>query len=208
MSETCGDYGGTAKSTGQPCERPAGWGTDFQDGKCKFHRGTNSDGSSHTDNTHAVTHGAYADQNRFYSDVLDDEMRAVVDAVYESYLDAYTDHHGEPPLGHDIELFNIAVNIGKQLHADNWLSEKAGELESGNPLIDKETKVKAVGDQIIEERRYRESAVISAQQKLSRERRQWLKDLGLLEDAQGKMADALENGIVIHTQAPDDGDGD
>lgn len=202
VEDVCGR---TAKSTGEPCQRPAGWGTENDGGACKFHGGASN--GAPKGNTNSVTHGAYADQNRFYTELLDDDTKALVDAVYESYHEAYTAQHGEPPLGHEIELFNIAVNIGKQLHADNWLMDKAAELESGNPMIDKETKVKAVGDQLIEERKYKESAVIGAQQKLSRERRTWLKDLGLLKDAEGKMADALEGGIVIHTKAQD-GDGD
>ena len=34
---TCGDYGGV-KHNGEPCTRPAGWGTEKDKGKCKAHR--------------------------------------------------------------------------------------------------------------------------------------------------------------------------
>lgn len=36
MSATCGDYGGT-KEDGAPCGRPAGWGTDAEEGRCRDH---------------------------------------------------------------------------------------------------------------------------------------------------------------------------
>lgn len=57
--DECGDHGGR-NSDGDPCGRPAGWGTDFDDGKCKHHRGTDSDGSSHEGNDWAAKHGAYS----------------------------------------------------------------------------------------------------------------------------------------------------
>jgi hypothetical protein len=65
--ETCGDYGGTNRE-GDPCGQPAGYGTDFDEGKCKHHRGTSSDGSSHEGNDWAATHGAYSES--FVKDFL------------------------------------------------------------------------------------------------------------------------------------------
>lgn len=59
MTETCGDHGGTNRK-GEPCGQPSGYGTDFNSGKCKHHRGTNSDGSSHQGNDWAATHRAYS----------------------------------------------------------------------------------------------------------------------------------------------------
>lgn len=76
--DTCGDYGG-ANREGEPCGQPAGYGTDFQEGKCKHHRGTNADGSSHEDNNWAATHGAYSAS--FVRDFLtDDEIERVEQA--------------------------------------------------------------------------------------------------------------------------------
>jgi hypothetical protein len=65
--ETCGDYGGTNREE-DPCGQPAGYGTDFDEGKCKHHRGTSSDGSSHEGNDWAATHGAYSES--FVKDFL------------------------------------------------------------------------------------------------------------------------------------------
>lgn len=65
----CGDHGD------HECGLPAGWGTDFDDGKCRHHRGTSPDGESHAGNDHAKTHGAFSEH--FRSDLTDAEERAL-----------------------------------------------------------------------------------------------------------------------------------
>lgn len=75
MTEYCGDHGGTNRHD-EPCGQPAGYGTDFDSGKCKHHRGTDSDGSSHEGNDWAAKHGAYS--KSFVEDFLtDDEIDRV-----------------------------------------------------------------------------------------------------------------------------------
>lgn len=79
MTETCGDHGGTNRHD-EPCGRTAGWGTDFEDGKCRQHRGTSPDGESHEGNDWAAKHGAYSES--FMSDFLtEDEQARVKDAM-------------------------------------------------------------------------------------------------------------------------------
>ena len=178
------------------CGQPEGWGCgpDITEGRCKHHGGLNSgeNGQGGTeDNTNAVTHGAFADHNSYYQNVIDDAMRAFVDDVFEDYLEQYRELHGDPPLGIESELFRISVTHAKDIGLDRWADDKPEELESGHPLVDKETRHKSVGDEIVEERKYRESVVAQAQKKLSTDRRQWLKDLGLLEDPESQKADAL-----------------
>lgn len=75
---TCGDHGGQNRR-GQPCKRVEGWGTDFESGKCRNHRGTNEDGSSHEGNENAVTHGAF--KEHFSSDLTEAEQEAIDDLV-------------------------------------------------------------------------------------------------------------------------------
>lgn len=75
--ETCGDHGGT-NSEKKPCGRAAGWGTDFDSGKCRRHRGTSPDGSSHEGNQNAVTHGAFSEH--FQNDLTKTEREAFEDA--------------------------------------------------------------------------------------------------------------------------------
>lgn len=99
-------------------------------------------------------------------------------------------------LGIEAKLFRISVTHAKDIGLDRWADEKPDEQDSGHSLVDKETTKKSVTNEygestIIEQRRYRESVVTKAQKKLLTDRRQWLKDLGLLEDPQSQTADAI-----------------
>jgi hypothetical protein len=75
-NDECGDHGD------HDCGLPAGWGTDFDSGKCRHCRGTSPDGKSHEgSNNPGYEHGAFSDH--FRSDLTDAEERA---------LEAMTDH--------------------------------------------------------------------------------------------------------------------
>lgn len=78
--DECGDHGGT-NSEGEPCGRAAGWGTDFDSGKCRNHRGTSPDGESHEGNDWAAKHGAWSES--FMSDFLTDAEQARVEDAME-----------------------------------------------------------------------------------------------------------------------------
>ena len=200
------------------CGAWPGKGTDHVgEGRCSKHGGAggapegndnaegNDGGAAPEGNTNAVTHGAYADHNAYYQDVLDDAMRAFVDDVFEDYLEEYQKRHGEAsvddvedltegiPLGIETELFRIAVTHAKDIGLDRWASEKPDGLESGHPLVDKETNLVPIGEGMVETKRsYRESVVQAAQKQLSTDRRQWLKELGLLEDPDSQQAQATQ----------------
>lgn len=177
----------TAKSTGEQCGRAA----IGAHGKCDIHGGKSTGGAGDgapEDNTRAVTHGLYAETNRFYQDVLDDATRQLVDDIFADYLEEYEARHGEPATGTEAELFRIAVSYGKHVHADNWAIEKPDSLESGNATVDQETHYTDGGQQYY---RYKETVVAKGQARLSRDRRSWLKDLGLLDDPESQKADAL-----------------
>jgi len=97
------------------CRSTPGRGTDHVgEGRCKHHGGCNggdngqgapegndnadgNDGGASEDNTNAVKHGAYADHNRFYNQVLDDPLRALADDIFADYIEKYRASHGEPP---------------------------------------------------------------------------------------------------------------
>jgi len=190
-----------ARSTGERCTQPA----KGSHGKCRFHGGADgsgapkgndnaegNDGGAPEDNTNAVTHGAYADHNSYYQNVLDDAMREFVDGVFEDYINEYRDLHGEPALGIKAELFRISVTHAKDIGLDRWANEKPEGLESGHPLVDEETEIVPIGDGATEtQRSYRESVVLAAQKRLSTDRRQWLKDLDLLSDNSDGMDEGL-----------------
>ncbi|WP_199268508.1 hypothetical protein [Halomarina oriensis] len=212
-ADECGDHGGTNRK-GDPCGRAAGWGTDFESGKCRQHRGTSPDGSSHEGNdnavgnsggappegnTNAVSHGLYADVNAFYTDIATDEQRELIDDTFADYRERYEARHGDLPYGHRAKLFQVAVNIAKEIHGEAWAAEKPSSLDSGHPLVDREERKKEVADMPVEEIRYKETVVLSATQKLSRDTRQWLKDFGLLDTSpESQQASALADGLDLN----------
>ena len=72
--------GRTAKSTGNPCQRPAGWGTDNDDGACKFHGGASTGPPKGSQN--AKTHAAFS--KHFRSDLTESEeesLQALIDTL-------------------------------------------------------------------------------------------------------------------------------
>lgn len=188
------------------CGAWPGKGTDHVgEGRCSRHGGSagapegndnaegNDGGAAPEDNTNAVKHGAYADENRFYQQVLDDVLRDLVDSIFEDYVEKYEATHGEPPLGLEMELFRLSVLHVKDVVLDNWATDRPASLETSNPLVEQETEkdfVEGVGP--VDQDTYKESVVLQAQKKLSTDRRQWLKDLGLLEDPESQKAEAIE----------------
>ena len=88
-----------------------------------------------------------------------------------------TELHGEPHTGEELELFRLANSHVKDIVLDNWSSDRPDSLaESGNPMVDRETNVSENGTEYYQ---YKESVVIAAQQKLSRDRLRWIKAYGL-----------------------------
>jgi|AntDeeMetagen134_2_1112570.scaffolds.fasta_scaffold07988_2 hypothetical protein len=220
-ADECGDHGGR-NSRGEPCGRAAGWGTPDETGKCRRHRGTSPDGSSHEgndfaegndggdgaeeDNTRAVTHGAYADQSNLYSQVFDDVERQVADDIFADYRDRYEAIHGDLIYGHRVRLFKISVNAVTEIRVENWVTQKPEDLESGTTWIDEETRIKTTQDRVVEETKYKKSPALAAKKTLSNENRKWLKDLDLLGadeinvDVSGEVDHNHEHGLDEATE--------
>lgn len=73
-------YCGATKrdGSGEPCELPAGWGTEYDDGPCKYHGGaTRDDSGAPEGNDNAVTVEAWSDD--FVADFLTDAEQDLVD---------------------------------------------------------------------------------------------------------------------------------
>lgn len=182
----------TAKTTGERCRGYA----QGPHGVCGSHGADGADaggdvgdpGGAPEGNTNGVTHGAYADENAYYQHELDDSGRELVDSIFQDYVEQYRELHGEPPLGHETELFRISVSHVKDIELDRWASQRPDDLDPGNGLVARETHYTDDGT---EYHQYSESVVLSAQKKLSSDRRMWLKDLGLLEDPESQKADAI-----------------
>lgn len=190
--ETCGDYGGRHKD-GSECGRASGWGTDFDSGKCRKHRGTAPDGSTDGHGApdpqeNAVHHGLYAEANYYYREKMSDTEQRLCDQIFQDYCTEYRQRHGEPHTGDQTQLFEIAVNHIKVIDADNWLVGKPEELESGHAMVDKEQKYNTEG---VPYQEYQPSTLLKAQDKLSNRNRKWLKDKGLLKSPEQQQADAM-----------------
>lgn len=72
--------GAKAKQTGQPCRRPAGWGTSHPGtGRCKLHGGCSPGGPK--GNKKARTHGIY---ETIIRDRLSEDEQAVFDAISDT----------------------------------------------------------------------------------------------------------------------------
>lgn len=175
---------------GERCGHPEGWGTDSKSGPCKFHGGAAKNQGAPEGNTNAVKHGMHTDEHGWYDDVATDGEREIVDNVHRSYLERYRDRHGEPDYADRMELFLCAVTIGQEIHGQKWARDKADELDSGNALVDKETKYTEDGKPY---HKYKQTVILKATTALSNRRRQWLKDKGLLDDPESQKATALSS---------------
>ena len=194
----------TAKSAGRRCRGYA----QGPHGKCNSHGGADgsgapegnnnaegNDGGASADNTNAATHALYVEHNKFYQEIIGDGLRELCDDIFEGYVKKFREVNGEPIAGEKARLSEIAVNQIKIIHSDNWAVDKPNDLESGNAFVDKETRIKTTEHDAREEERYSESVVVKTQQRLRKEDRQWLKDMGLL----GPDIDVSVDGEVDHS---------
>jgi hypothetical protein len=184
--DECGDYGDHS------CGLAAGWGTDFESGKCRHHRGTSPDGSSHEGNdfaegdgapegnTNAVDHELYAEENGYYQRRTD-AAQEIIDAIYDDYYERFRERNGEEPNSGDKGmLFKVAVSIHKLMKADEWEGTRPQTLDSGHPLVDRSEKRTAEGQPYYE---YVRTVTLRAEKQLQGFIRRWLKDNDLLGPA-------------------------
>lgn len=178
------------------CGQTAGMGTDhLGEGYCKYHGGCSTGGAREGSgapegNTNSVSHGLYAETNKFYQNVCTDKQRVLVDEIFQDYCTQFREKNGDPHTGEQSRLFEIAVNHVKIIYSDNWASEKPESLESGNPMVDKGERFNTEG---VRYQEYKETVVLQGQTKLRNSDRQWLKDYGLLEDPQSQQADSIQD---------------
>lgn len=170
-----------AEIGGGYCE---GWQMDNE--RCWSHGGRNEDddrdpGGAPEGHTNSVTHGAYAEHNKLYSEAFSERERDLADRVFKDFYDLYVDQHGvEPPAGHKMRLFKIAVNAVTEMRVENWYTDKPDTLETGTPYINRETHVSESGERYY---RYKKSPSVPAIKHLEGYNRKWLSELGLLPDA-------------------------
>ena len=192
--------GSAETESGDPCQRPAGWGTSHNgEGRCRDHPGRGApEGNDNAVGNKGgpgaeVTHGVYADVNKLYDETFGDEMVALVDAMAADLYERFETLHGAPTISQKSRMFEIAMNVAKGIYADNWAEDKPDALKTTSPLVDRETKPVPIGDGMTtKQAKYKESVPVGTQQRYRREDRQWLKSMGLLEnDPDSKTANAL-----------------
>lgn len=176
--DECGlDHGGT-NSAGDPCGRPAGWGTDFDSGKCKHHRGTSPDGKSHEDNGFAETHGLTADAEKWFErhrDDVEDDVKAMV-----------TDWMQLAPFGWEVSgnvrmLVNAAINECQIEQGDRYIREN-------DVIVDKPISAgEGVAFQQVE------NPAFGYKSKLQKDTLRILNKFGILDSPEKQQADALGN---------------
>ena len=200
MTLDCGDHGGTNRHD-EPCGKPEGWGTEFDSGKCRHHRGTSPDGSSHEGNQNARQHGIHATPEYLLED-LSERHLDTYHATFEALCTRYADIHGyDPDFAAKKRLSRVAVEIVKEDLVDEYLRNQADDPEevlvetqiigqdpeTGRP-IEVETPNK----------------LLPQLTQLKRETRLTLKDMGLLEDPDSKQAEATQGIISMLAEAMSD----
>lgn len=186
-----------ASSTDSRCRAPA----KGSHGKCNTHGGAEGSGAPE-DNTNAVKHALFAERSRFYRKVMDNLDRQVCDDIYRDYIENFRAVNGDPSMGELDTMWQIAIEHVQISHADNWMADRPGDLESGNSMVDRETRYSEGGGKY---HRYKEAVTVSTKLKLRKEHRQWLKDNGLLNDPESQKAEATEGIISVLSSEANDG---
>lgn len=124
--DQCGDHGGT-NSSGNPCGQAAGWGTKFDSGKCRQHRGTSPDGTSHENNGYAETHGLTSEGAKWFErhrDEVGDDVRRMVAGWMQEASFGYENH------GNVLLLVDAAINESQVRRGDDYIRENGLVVES------------------------------------------------------------------------------
>jgi len=197
---TCGDHGGHTKS-GDPCAYVEGWGTDFDSGKCKKHRGTSPDGESHAGNQHAMESGLHSDPVDLFNYLAENEPDALeyiffklreyakdsVKPVFEvDVQDAETFDEAQSNLtGHGGELLRMCV----QDYA-RWRATKR-QLTEG--MITEQTRSGEHGTYTVQD----SNPINLDLDRAERTKLKQLKEHGLSSSPEQKQADATETLIEV-----------
>lgn len=187
-ADECGDHGGR-NSDDEPCGRAAGWGTPDDTGRCRRHRGTSPDGSSHEGNDfaegndggapegngNAEKHGLKSDRGKWFERHRE-EAEPLVRALVESYLK-------DAPFGWEStakvdQLTEVAIDQARLRHSNEWLDEF---------LTEQTVDVTENGEEIT---KLEENPAHMPRDRIKRTNAKLLKELGILDDPDSAQADA------------------
>jgi len=180
--------GAQAKSTGEPCQRPAGWGTDSKDGRCKFHGGSST--GAPENNGNAVKHNKRADKSKLW-ERMPDERRELWESIRQAQIDRHTDRHGEEPNAEDIDAYeDRAWSAVLKKYSRDYMAECMEE--TGNPLMERVTRTVDGETQTWEQ----PNQLLDEITDNRREDRLAAKDRGMLNDPESQKAEATENALA------------
>lgn len=169
----------------EQCGHPEGWGTEFDEGPCKFHRGTSPDGSSHEANQNAQKHGLYALPEHLKENFTERQADRYT-AYFEALCARFHERHTmEPDAFAKDRLSRIAIECVKERIADEYFAEQA---EDGNLLV--EDAVIGYDPETGPVEGQQANKLLRELTALKRETRLTLKDMGLLHDPDSQQAQA------------------
>jgi len=160
---------------GERCGHPAGYGTDNEDGPCKFHGGLST--GAPENNGHNEKHGLRADRDKWFERHRGD-AEELVRALVASYLE-------DAPFGWDAtakvdQLCEVAIDQVRLRHSNEWLDDF---------LTEQTVSVTEDGREIT---RLEENPAHMPRDRIKRTNAKILKDLGILDDPDSQQASATE----------------
>jgi len=172
--------GATAKSTGDPCQRPAGWGTDSSSGRCKFHGGAST--GAPKNNGNAEKAGLRSDPKKYkarQSESEEDWIRS----VRESILDRMRTRGREPDFLDRVLAERVAINLHMAANASEYVDEE-GLIQT--VFVEDGGYEKDIPNGLVTELRQFDKDIIGN-----------LKKLGVLNDPDSQQAEATESLAVV-----------
>jgi len=167
-------------------------------GKCNSHGGSTPTAEKNPkqgrgdqeDNTNAIKHAQFAERSRFYRKVMGNLDRQVCDDIYRETVAEFREKNGDPTTRDLDTMWQIAVEHIQIAYGDDWLADRPTSLESGNAMVDQETRYTSEGAKY---HKYKEAVTVSTKLKLRKEHRAWLKDNNMLDDPESQKADAISD---------------
>jgi hypothetical protein len=179
------DICGATNRNGEPCALAPGWGTDADDGRCKFHGGassgapannTNAEGDgAPINNGNAETHGLQSDRQQWFQRHREDACE-IVRAIVASYVD-------DAPFGWRQtakvdQLCEVAIDQVRLRQSNEFLDEF---------LTEQTVTVTEDGREITE---LEENPAHMPRDRIKRTNTKILKELGVLDDPESASAAA------------------
>lgn len=176
--DECGDHGGD----GGDCGLAAGWGTDFDSGKCRFHRGTSPDGTSHENNGNAEKHALRADPKKYHERQSDADQEWIFE-LSEAILDRIRRVRGNVDPLDRVLARRIAIKLHIAAKASEYVDETGIVQEV---FVEDGGYTKEIPNGIVQELRQYDREILNE-----------LKKIGLVDDPESSKAEATQGLIAV-----------